>query len=68
MVAEKIRMACAKLNISQAELARRYGTSPQSFSAKMKRDSFTMKELKKIAFILDIKINFAFEFADGTEI
>ncbi len=68
MAAEKIRMACAKLNISQAELARRYGTSPQSFSAKMKRDSFTVEELLKIADILDIKMNLAFKFADGTEI
>lgn len=68
MASEKIRMACAKLNISQAELARRYGTSPQNFSAKMKRDSFTIEELNRIADLLDIRISLSFEFADGTEI
>lgn len=68
MVSEKIRLICAKLNISQAELARRCGTSPQNLSAKMKRDSFTLSELSRIAEILDIKMTLTFLFADGTEI
>ena len=68
MVSEKIRLICAKLNISQAELARRYGTSPQNLSAKMKRNSFTLSELSRIAEILDIKMTLTFLFADGTEI
>jgi len=38
-----------KLDISVAELARLFGESPQAFSQKMKRGSFTVDELKKIA-------------------
>lgn len=32
-----------------AELARRLGCSPQNLSAKMKRESFTVAELERIA-------------------
>ena len=67
-VAEKIRLVCAKFNISQAELARRIGTSPQSFSSKMKRASFTVEDLTKIAEALDIEFEFNFTFVDGTVI
>ena len=42
-------MLCARLNISVAELARRTGRSPQSFSGKMARESFTISDLEKIA-------------------
>ena len=42
-------MLCARLNISMAELARRLGCSPQNLSAKMKRESFTVAELERIA-------------------
>ena len=38
--------------ISQAELARRLGKSPQSFNSKMKRESFTVEDLEKIADVL----------------
>ena len=68
MIAEKIRLVCAKLNISQAELARRIGTTPQNFAAKMKRSSFSFEELTTIADVLDIKFESNFKFADGTEI
>ena len=49
-ISEHIRVLCARLNISQAELARRVGQSPQSFSAKMKRESFSVEELAKRTF------------------
>lgn len=68
MITEKIRILCAKLNISQAELARRLGTSPQNFAAKMKRASFTLDELKQIANVLDVEFDFNFHCADGMEI
>lgn len=48
-ISEQIRMLCGRLNISNAELARRIGTSPQNFNAKLKRESFTVGELEKIA-------------------
>ena len=48
-ISDQIKVLCVRSNISMAELARRLGLSPQSFSAKMKRESFTITELEKIA-------------------
>lgn len=48
-ISEQIRVLCVRNNISVAELARRTNSSPQSFSGKLKRESFTMDELDKIA-------------------
>ena len=48
-VSEQIKILCVKLGISVSELARLYGSSPQAFSQKMKRERFTHDELNKIA-------------------
>lgn len=48
-ISEQIKVLCVRCRISEAELARRLGKSPQSFNAKMKRESFTVAELEKIA-------------------
>ena len=48
-ISVQIRLLCARLTISMAELARRLGCSPQNLSAKMKRESFTVAELERIA-------------------
>ena len=49
MISEQIKILCVRTNISVAELARRVGTSPQNFNAKMKRESFSISELESIA-------------------
>ena len=46
---EQIKILCVKLGISVSELARRYGSSPQAFSQKMKRDGFSPANLRDIA-------------------
>ena len=52
--AEKIRIALIKRgNISEAELARRLGWSPQNLHNKMKRDNFSEKDLEQIASALN---------------
>jgi len=48
-ISEQIRVLCARLNISIAELARRIGKTPQSLNGLMKRQSFTIRELEEIA-------------------
>ena len=48
-ISEQIRVVCVRSNISVAELARRLGKSPQSFNSKLKRESFTIKDLEEIA-------------------
>mgnify|MGYP000189144499 CR=1 FL=1 len=54
--------------ISQAELARRLGKSPQSFNSKMKRESFTVKDLEKIADVLGVEFNREFILANGDKV
>lgn len=46
---EQVKILCVKLGISVSELARLYGSSPQAFSQKLKREGFTPAELKEIA-------------------
>ncbi len=48
-ISEEIKKLCVHSNISLAEMARRLGLSPQSFNGKIKRESFTIVELEKIA-------------------
>ena len=49
-MAEEIRILCVKAgNVSDAELARRLGTSPQNFFNQMKRDNFTVDRVREIA-------------------
>ena len=67
-ISEQIKVLCVRSNISVAELARRLGKSPQSFNAKMKRESFTIAELQLIAQAVDAKFNRNFELSSGETI
>ena len=49
-ISEQIKILCVRCNMSEAELARRLGKSPQSFNAKMKRESFTIEDLNGVEF------------------
>lgn len=51
-ISEQIKVLCVRSNISVSELARRVGTTPQNFNAKMKRESFTISDLEYIAEVL----------------
>ena len=64
----KIRMLCAVKGISMAELARRAGDSPQNFSAKLKRGSFTVGEFNRIAKAADTEFEYCFITKDGDRI
>ena len=58
---EKVRIACVKRgNISEAELARRVGVTPQNFNHKMKRDNFTETDLREIAAALGLDLEISF--------
>ena len=67
-IEKKINMATAYKGISQAELARQIGMSPSNFNQKIKRETFTLDELEKIASALGAIYRFGFVFPDGTEI
>ncbi len=67
-LSEKIRILLVKRgNISEAELARRLGISPQNLNNKMKRDNFTEKDLQKIAEALNCSFNASFTLNDTGE-
>ncbi len=64
-ITEQIKILCVRSDISVAELARRLGTSPQAFNSKMKRGSFTIEELEKIANVVDARFVRSFELKSG---
>lgn len=58
---EAIRIALVKRgNISESELARRMGISPQNLHNKMKRDNFTETDLQEIANALGLELKISF--------
>ena len=68
-LAEKIRILLVKQgNISEAELARRMGISPQNLNNKMKRDNFTEADLRAIASALNCTFDATFKINETGEI
>lgn len=67
-ISEQIKVLCVRSNISMAELARRIGLSPQSFSARMKRESFTISELEVIADAVGASFSRKFILYNGDEV
>ena len=65
---QKIKMALAFANMSESELARHLGSTPQAFHQRMKTDKFSSDELQRIASILGAVYTAVFEFPDGTKI
>ena len=46
-VSEQVKILCVKLGISVSELARLYGSSPQAFNQKLKREDLLQQNSKK---------------------
>lgn len=67
-ITEQIKVLCVRSNVSEAELARRLGKSPQSFNSKMKRGSFTIVELEDIAEALGAEFNREFILSNGEKV
>lgn len=67
-ISEQIKILCVRSNISIAELARRLGQSPQNLNAKLKRESFTISELERIADAVDAKFERNFVLSSGERI
>ena len=65
---EQVKVLCVRSGISLAELARRLGISPQSLSGKIKRDSFTVKDLKRIAEVAGVEYESNFILENGEKI
>lgn len=67
-ISEQIKVLCIRSNISVAELARRLGKSPQSFNSKLKRESFTVKDLEEIAAVTGTEFKRNYILPNGEEI
>lgn len=67
-IEQKLNMALSYKAISQAELARKIGTSPSNLNQKVKRNTLTKEELEIIAGALGAVWRAEFEFPDGTTI
>lgn len=65
-IEQKIKMALGYANISQSELARRLGYTPQNFNQKIKRNTLTFEDMAKIADVLGAEWVAEFHFKDGT--
>lgn len=67
-ISEQIKILCVRTGISRAELARRIGQSPQNFSAKLKRESFTIAEYKKMAEVVGATFEHHFIIKDNDKV
>lgn len=65
---QKIKAALAIAGISQSELARRLGETPQNFNTKIKRNTLKPDDMAKIAEAIGAEWVAVFEFPDGTRI
>lgn len=65
---KKIKMAEVCAGISEAELARRLGTSSQALGQRLKTGKFTLSELESIAQALGATFTCSFHFNDGTTV
>lgn len=65
---DMIRQLCEKMNISQAELCRRIGQTPQNFNKKLKRGTVSFEEMMAIAEALGVGYEQAFVLPDGEKI
>ena len=60
-IREYIRLCCVKRgNMSEAELARRTGQTPQNLNNKYKRNTFKISELEKVAEAFDAELRVVF--------
>ena len=67
-IEQQINMALAYLGISQAELARRIGTTPSNLNQKIKRNTLTKEEMVQLADALGCSWRAEFVFPDGKTI
>ncbi len=67
-ITKSIKMAQAYAGMSEADLARKLGTTPQAFGQRMKTGKFSSADLEKIAAALGAKVAITFTFPDGKEV
>ena len=64
-VSEQIKILCLRNNIPVSELGKRLGKTPQAFSAKVKREKFSVEELEEIAKVTGCQYYHYFKLPNG---
>lgn len=67
-ISTKIKLAAKYAGISEAELARRFGVTPQNLNNRLKVDRFTTEDIERLCDLLGGKFEFTVTFPDGTRI
>ena len=65
IISERVKVLCVRCNVSEAELIRRLGKSPQSFNSKMKRENFLIPETEQVDDVLGVSFNREFILKNG---
>lgn len=65
---QRILMALVYCKMTQTELANKLGMSISNFNQRLKRGTFKIDELEKIAEALGAKFSYSFDFEDGTRV
>jgi transcriptional regulator with XRE-family HTH domain len=65
---QSIKTAATYAGLSQADIARKLGMSPQSFNSKLKLSTFKDDDMERIAETVGATYRRYFEFPDGTRI
>jgi transcriptional regulator with XRE-family HTH domain len=63
-----VKSLCDKIGISEAQLARDIGQTPQNFNKKLKRDTLDFDEYKAIADVLGVTFEQALTLPNGEKI
>ena len=63
---QMVKMATTYGGVTQAELARRLGTTPSNLNQKIKRGTITKEDLERIAGAIGARFECHFIFPDGT--
>ena len=64
----QIKLIGVKTDLSISEIGRRLNKTPQAFSQKIKRGSFTIDDLNDIALVTGCRLECSFVFPDGERI
>lgn len=67
MFTEKIELVLIKRKLTKAQLAEKVHMSPQNLYNRMKRDNFCEEDMKKIAEVLDCKLDVTMTLNDTGE-
>jgi hypothetical protein len=65
---DQIKILCIKSDLTLSEIGRRLNKTPQAFSQKIKRGSFTIDDLQEIAMVTGCKLECNFILQNGEKI